>query len=132
LDLSFTEKAALEYCAPHGIPLSVFHDGRVVYPGNREWLPRDVQAAMWWLAKSGCGHDPDKTVGAHNEDTWNASIVGYCDACRAMHRAAMVKAGRDELDPLVGARYRLWRDKESNGHIQDRKSDGRQTEPAGP
>jgi hypothetical protein len=43
------------------------------------------------------------------EDKWNAEI-SFCDACRAVSRAAHIRAGKDELDPLAGALFRVWRD----------------------
>lgn len=58
-DLADYEKAALAYCAPHGIPLSVFV-GRVVGAGDPQWLERDAQAAVLWQFEQdtrckGCG-----------------------------------------------------------------------------
>jgi len=58
-----------------------------------------------------CGLNLDETFGA--DDKWNAEVVGFCDGCKAGHRAASILAGRNELDPTVGARFRFWRDEPS-------------------
>lgn len=112
------EQAALNYCAPRGIPLSEML-GRTVYPGEPRWLPDDLQAALEWQAEqagkcSGCGQNLDDTTGEVNFDKWNAEGI-TCDACRAISRTAHTAAGRDDLDPLAGKRYRVWRDKEEVG-----------------
>jgi hypothetical protein len=113
------EQAALAYCAPRGIPLSVFL-GRVVYPGEPQWLPDDTVAALDWLAYdmarcSGCGHQLADTVGPGEFDKWNAEKSGACDACRAIDRAARLVAGTDDPVPeTTGARFRVWRDKDGD------------------
>jgi len=59
----------------------------------------------------------DETFGPDNADKWNAKVVGFCDGCRAGHRANSILHNRDELDPTVGARFQFWRDEPSvNGH----------------
>jgi hypothetical protein len=64
-----------------------------------------------------CGHNVDETFGPDNADKWNAEVAGYCDGCRAGHRATSILAGRDDLDPTVGARFRFTRDEPSvNGN----------------
>jgi len=112
-DRSPLERAQLNYCAPRGIPLSVFQ-GRVVYPGDPQWLESDWLAALEWQADeagkcSGCSQSLEDTTGPANFDKWNAEGI-TCDACRAISRAAYVAAGRDDLDPSAGMRYRVWRD----------------------
>ena len=118
-ELTENEKAALTYCAPHGIPLSVFL-GRIVYPGEPMWLPRDVQGVFWWLQVcKTCGHHPEETFGPGEQDKWNAEMSGHCDGCRALERASLMAAGSDDpVSPAVGARYRMWRDKDTNGHLE--------------
>lgn len=116
-DRSPLEQAQLNYCAPRGVPLSVFQ-GRVVYPGEPQWLEADMLAALEWQAEqagkcSGCGQNLDGTTGKANFDKWNAEAI-TCDACRAISRTAHVAAGRDDLDPLAGKRYRVWRDEEAS------------------
>jgi hypothetical protein len=79
-----------------------------------------VVAALEWQAEQdrkckGCGQNLDETFGKANDDKWNAEPTGHCDACKAGHRAGMMLANRDELDPTVGVRYRYWRDVPSNG-----------------
>lgn len=115
-DRSPGERAALTYCAPRGVPLSVFQ-GRTVYPGEPMWLEDDMLAALEWQAEqarlcSGCGHNLDDTMGPANSDKWNAEIAGACDACKAIDRAARIAAGVDDLDANAGVRYRTWRDEE--------------------
>ena len=105
-DRSPYEQAALNYCAPRGIPLSEF-----LYV----WSDEDRWAALDWQAEqdrrcSGCGQDLEQTLGPGSFDKWNAEVSGHCDGCRALHRAASIDAGKDDLDPTVGVRYRIWRD----------------------
>lgn len=116
-DRSPLEQAALRYCAPLGIPLSVFL-GRVVYPGSPQWTDDDTLAAFDWQGYqdrlcTGCGQSLDDTVGPDQFDKWNAEEVGACDACRALDRTARIKAGNDDLNPTAGVRFKVWRDKES-------------------
>lgn len=64
---------------------------------------------------SGCGQALAETVGEENFDRWNASMV-TCDACRAISRQAHIAAGKDDLDPMAGARFSVWPDAaKSNG-----------------
>jgi hypothetical protein len=113
------ERAALAYCGPRGVPLSVFL-GRVVYPGEPQWLEDDAVAALEWLADEhgrcgGCGHLTSETVGPGEFDKWNAEKSGACDVCRAIDRAARLAAGTDDPVPeTTGARYRVWRDKDGD------------------
>ncbi len=113
------ERAALAYCAPRGIPLSVFL-GRDVYPGEPQWSPDDAVAALDWLAHemgrcSGCGHQLADTAGPGEFDKWNAEKSGACDACRAIDRAARLVAGTDDPVPeTTGARFRVWRDEDGD------------------
>lgn len=113
------DRAALTYCGPRGIPLSVFL-GRVVYPGDPEWLPDDTLAAFDWLERDmrtcvGCGQDTAETVGPEHADKWNAEVAGRCDACVARSRAMHIVIGKDDLDPTAGVRLRAWRDEEDPG-----------------
>jgi hypothetical protein len=110
------EQAALDYCAPRGIRLSEF---------MQLWTYEDQMAALEWQAEQArrcneCGQNLDETMGPDTDDTWNAEVSGHCDGCRALHRAAAIEAGRDDLDPTVGARYRMWKDSEgSNGRVHE-------------
>ena len=124
-DRSAFEQACLRYCAPLGIPLSVFKDERVVYPGEPQWLEGDVLAALDWQNHQdqtcdGCGQTLDETFGPAHEEKWNAEMSGHCDGCRALRRAALIAQGSDDpIDPTVGARFRMWRDEEaSDGSVE--------------
>lgn len=114
------EQAALRFCAPRGIPLSVFLEQRPVYPGEPVWLEDDMLAALDWQAHQdqtcdGCGQNIDDTFGPAHEEKWNAEMSGHCDSCRALRRAALVAVDSDEqIAPTVGARFRMWRDQEAN------------------
>jgi hypothetical protein len=119
VDFSPWERMALDYCAPHGVPLSVFL-GRTVYPGEPLWLVRDAEAAMWWQAEQSwrcteCGLDTRQTVGPAHEDKWNAELSGHCDGCRAAERARADLNGNDHPAQHAGARLRFWRDEEVTG-----------------
>ena len=117
MDLTEWEGSVAEhYACSHGIPLSIFL-GRVPNPGEPYWLPEDRAAAIrWQVAESerctGCGQRLVDTMGPDQFDKWNAEITGYCDTCRAGHRAAVTNSGSDDLDPNVGARLRYWRDQD--------------------
>ncbi len=100
------DRAALAYCAPRGIPLSVFL-GRVVYPGDPVWLPDDTLAALDWQEHEatkcpGCGQPRDESM-AHEDDSPPYEVtLNRCQACKAA--AIEVKAfGGDTagLYPLV-------------------------------
>lgn len=54
----------MSYCAPRGIPHSLFL-GRVVEAGEPQWLDADRDKALWWLIHDrmtcpGCGTRPDE------------------------------------------------------------------------
>jgi hypothetical protein len=54
----------MEYAGPRGIPHSVFL-GRVVGPGEPQWLDADRDKAIWWMihqrqACPECGTRPDE------------------------------------------------------------------------
>jgi hypothetical protein len=71
-DLSSEERLALSYCAPRGIPLSVFF-GRVVGLGDQQWTQRDAQAAVLWELDQkahcpGCGQPRDECMGPEIDD----------------------------------------------------------------
>lgn len=82
-----SEQAALAYCAPQGIPLSVFL-GRTVYPGDPAWLPDDTLAALDWQAHEatkcpGCGQPRDECM-AHEDDAPAYEVeIKRCHACSA-------------------------------------------------
>lgn len=109
-DRSPYERVALEYCAPRGIPLSEF---------LHVWSDEDRWAALDWQAEQGrkcaAGHSLDETGGPAQVDKWNADVADHCDLCRAIERAASVVTGHDELNPMTGVIWRVWRDKEVNG-----------------
>lgn len=86
-DRPASERAALSYCGPRGIPLSVFL-GRIVYPGEPLWLEGDALAAVDWDAYEhakcpGCGQPRDECM-AH-EDAAPAYEVELlrCHSCSA-------------------------------------------------
>lgn len=108
-DRSATQQAALEYCAPRGIPLSVFLYARVVYPGEPQWTEDDVQAVFDWQAEQAnrceCGGDLRETMLEENAYGYKATPL-YCHRCRAIHRAAVALA-KGKPDPTAGTRYRV-------------------------
>lgn len=113
MELSDVERVALNYCAPRGIPLSVFF-GRVVVSGAPQWLERDAAAALWWQAEedrrcSNCGRDLNVTLDPETERLWEAEAI-WCHGCRAVHRAGLKLAKKDpylDADPLAGSRFRF-------------------------
>jgi hypothetical protein len=73
--------------------------GRVVGPGEAQWLPEDTEAALTWQgvqdAKcSGCGHDRSESMAADSEDDWVAEAV-KCHACATRDIAARRFAEQD-------------------------------------
>jgi hypothetical protein len=109
MDLTDRERAALDYCAPRGIPLSVFL-GRVIYPGDPQWLPEDTEAALWWQANvCSCGQLLSESMDPANEKLYAAEGL-WCFACRAIHREAVAMTGKNpyqDADPTAGTRYRF-------------------------
>lgn len=112
-DRSDYELAAIEYCAPRGIPLSTFLN---------VWSEDDQRAALEWAAEqartcAGCGQNLEETTGPGAFDTWNAEIAGHCDGCRARARKEAELSGSDDLDPHAGVRLRLWKDEVTDGRV---------------
>ena len=117
-ELSAVDWFDLDYCAPHGIPLSVYR-GRIVALGEAQWLEGDYQAAALWQARenarcTGCGLDLRETTKAENDDAYTAKGI-RCHACKAMDLASRDAAGIDEPDPQAGMRFRVTRDDETDG-----------------
>jgi len=103
------EQAALNYCAPGHVPLSIFL-GRVVNPGEPYWLESDQIAALEWQAEQNrrcvCGEDLDESTAPDAHDAYVVAGI-RCHACAAIDRRARAIAGRDDIDPLAGMRYRF-------------------------
>ena len=103
------EQAAINYCAPRGIPLSVFL-GRVVYPGDPQWTDDDRDAAFEWLVEqskrcSDCGQPLDECTAKDNSYAYHAEAV-RCHACYAINVEASRLAG-GKPSPAAGHRYRV-------------------------
>lgn len=113
-DRTPVERAALRYCAPHGIPLSVFL-GRVIYPGDQQWLEDDTQAAFDWMVYDasrcpGCGNDREEALAKENSFGYRVEVL-WCHGCRAIHRADVRFANeagqKAQESPLAGAVHRF-------------------------
>jgi len=86
-DMSPEERLALAYCAPRGIPLSVFL-GRVVGNGDPQWTPRDAEAAVLWHIEqsarcSGCGRPRNECMVEFAEAPEYEVTPIRCWACEA-------------------------------------------------
>jgi len=115
------ERAAIDYCAPRGIPYTVFC-GRVVGMGEPAWTDDDREAVFEWLHEqsqrcSSCGADLSEALAEENSFGYQAEAL-WCHGCRAMHRAAIHLSGPGAKEnPLAGARYRFTKTPEGNGHV---------------
>jgi len=97
-DLPSQEQMALAYCAPRGIPLSVFL-GRVVWAGHPQWTQRDAQAAVLWEIEqnsrcSGCGRPRSESMVDEKDAPDYKVTVTKCWACEA--RDAKLKEQQEE------------------------------------
>lgn len=105
-DRPATEQVALAYCAPRGIPLSVFL-GRIVYPGDPQWLEDDAQAAIDWdtFDRSrcpGCGQPRDECMAHEDEAPVYEVTMARCHACSAASAEGKAFDGNQAgLYPLV-------------------------------
>jgi hypothetical protein len=112
-DRSPAERAAIDYCAPRGIALSVFC-GRPVGLGDPQWTADDRAAVFEWLAEQAsrcrdCGADLGECMDAVNTFEYQAEAL-WCHGCRAIHRAAVELSGPGtKANPVAGARYRFTR-----------------------
>jgi hypothetical protein len=99
-DRTPTERSAIDYCVPHGIPLSVFC-GRVVYPGEPQWLDDD-RAAVWeWSSLcSGCRQELSDSMQKANSFAYQAEAL-RCHGCYAIE-AETARLNRDKTGPLAG------------------------------
>jgi hypothetical protein len=86
--------------------------GRVVYPGEPQWLERDALAAVWWQTEQSrrcqeCGQNLDESMDKDNAYAYKAEPL-WCHGCRAVHRAAVKMSGSNAKEnPLAGTRYRI-------------------------
>lgn len=97
----------MAYCAPLGIPYSVFM-GRVVLPGEAEWTEEDTLLATEWkylegFVCGGCGQDLRHSLedaGAYDTETIR------CYGCEAKERATTRVADKgDAAGVRVLVRY---------------------------
>jgi hypothetical protein len=85
----------LNYCAPRGIPRSIFL-GRVwpnpADPTEPQWLPEDSEAALAWEIERAlicqCGHFADEVWDAAGADLEFEAVPHRCHACAEKERAA--------------------------------------------
>jgi len=108
-DRSALEQEALRYCAPKGIPLSVFF-GRVVYPGDPQWTDDDALAALDWQADQDsrcpeCNQPIDEAMKKSNSYAYRAESV-RCHGCHAIAAEASRLAG-NQVSTHAGTRYRV-------------------------
>lgn len=94
----------LSYCAPNGIPLSVF----------RSWPEQDRKWALAWQhdrdVRLGCGCHPDETTGIDNDDQFTAVPV-VCHRHRAIGEAAEWRAkNASKADSQHGVLWKATRD----------------------
>lgn len=66
--------------------------GRIVGPGEPQWLPDDVDLALEWQAEQalicpGCGHPLDETTAADSEDAYDVREI-RCWGCHPVQEAA--------------------------------------------
>lgn len=104
------DAAALEFCYGNGraIPISVFL-GRVVEPGEPQWLPEDTRAALVWQEYekslcSGCKRPRDETFALEMDDHYDVVPV-VCHACAARDSKASKRLRENEGRPLFGEFY---------------------------
>ncbi|MGA5629794.1 hypothetical protein ACPCTH_33500 [Streptomyces cellulosae] len=93
----------MAYCAPHGIPYSVFM-GRQVKPGQAEWTEEDTALAVEWQRMQdekcrGCGQPVTESL--DDAGGYETELV-RCFACQALEerRAELAKEER----PLHGVK----------------------------
>jgi hypothetical protein len=130
-DRSGGEQVEIGYCAPRGIPLSVFR-GRVVYPGDPQWTDDDRQAVYDWLEKeantcTGCGQSLGESMKKENSFAYRAEGL-RCHGCYAI-KAAEAKAERGRVPVTAGWRWLVTR-LGSNGDVDQRSAAVSETEPS--
>jgi hypothetical protein len=134
-DRPLGEQVVVDYCAPRGIPLSVFC-GRVVYAGDPQWTDDDRQAVYDWLAKqartcSGCGQNLDESLQKDNAFAYKAAGL-RCHACYAVHIEAARLIGGNPSPNAGYDRYRIMKREVPDGSVSDPGSNGSETQPVGP
>lgn len=103
-DRSEVEQIALRYCAPRGIPLSVFR-GRVVCPGDPAWLDGDFVAALEWQAYEdgkcpGCGQPASESMADEDDSPAYEAEALRCHACKV--RSITEREASNDGDPGAG------------------------------
>lgn len=88
--------------------------GRVIAPGEPEWLDSDRDHALAWMvdekARLACGCYPDETVGPEHDDRFSAEMV-VCERHRAVGEAAeRWSKSSNEADVRHGILWRATRD----------------------
>jgi hypothetical protein len=96
----------LDYCAPLGIPRSLFVGERAVPgPGGEAWTEDDVEYALAWQAIAaencpGCGQPKSESFDPANERAYDVTAL-VCHACAARtHRQASFEDADGDLAGL--------------------------------
>jgi hypothetical protein len=114
------EQAALDYCAPKGIPLSVFLE---------VWSEADQLAALEWQAlearKCPNGHDITESTLKDNSYAYRADPV-RCHACYAIH-AAEAQLHHHSSDQNAGTLWQLTKLEAGNGRVDNPAATGSET-----
>lgn len=105
-DRPAAQQIALAYCAPHGIPLSVFL-GRTVYPGEPMWTQDDTDAAVDWMLDQndrcpGCGRPHTETTSPDAQGAYDVEAK-VCHCCLA--GTTVSKAWQESRGDDMGAIY---------------------------
>jgi hypothetical protein len=133
-DRPLGDQVEIGYCAPHGIPLSVFR-GRVVYPGEPQWTDDDRRAVYDWLEHeartcSECRQDLDESMRKENSFAYIAEGV-RCHACWAV-AVAHAEGEGSKAAKTAGWRYKITKVGGAGGGVVQSGGNGKQAAAAGP
>jgi hypothetical protein len=132
-DRTLGDQVEIGYCAPRGIPVTVFR-GRVVYPGQPQWTDDDRQAVYDWLEHeartcTGCGQDLDESMRKENSFAYIAEGV-RCHSCWAIAVASAEGEG-GKAAKTAGWRYKITK-VGAGGSVIESGGNGQQAAQVGP
>lgn len=128
-DRPLGDQVEIGYCAPRGIPLSVFR-GRVVYPGEAQWTDDDRVAVYDWLEHeantcTNCGQDTRESMLKENSFAYRAEGV-RCHSCYAI-AAAAAAAEKGKTPATAGWRWLLNKQEAGDGDVELASTNGSET-----